>query len=184
MPRFDSTWSCAVTYFTSCAVSLGDVCSISHNIQERGLFLNKACFVLHIIVADYPSMHHYLATKTASIQNHQFKSAVVKLLKEKEGNLTNKERNAATTWQLVTALHHIENAQKSEKISHTQCFEQIKAKCRKKNKHAEILMPNVLPKTSLSARSVPSASKWDFTDILKRISPVLFKTFLFLRLNR
>lgn len=158
--------------------------SISHNIQEKGLLLNKARFVFDSIVADYPSMRRYLAKDAAIVQDHQFESAVVKLLNGKEEDLTDLERSAATTCRLATTSHHVEDAQESEEVSHMPYFEQIEAKRRKMNIRAEFIVPDFLPATSCSAERAFSAARWVLTDIRKRMSPILFEAILFLKLNR
>lgn len=57
--------------------------SSSHNIQEKGLLLNKARFVFDSVIPDYPSMHRYLAADAAIVKNHQFESGQVTQRKRK-----------------------------------------------------------------------------------------------------
>lgn len=149
--------------------------SILGNFQEKGLVLNKVCFVFDSIIAGYPSMRLYLVTDAAIAQNHQFESKNIKLLNGKEGNIIDFKRGPATTCWLVTTSHHVKDAQEPGKVSHVPCYKQIKAKLHRRNTFAEFLVRDFLPTTSCSADRVFSMVRWVLSDVWKRISPTILR---------
>lgn len=54
--------------------------SKSHNLQQKGLMLDRARFVLDSIIDDYPSMGKCLASDAPVMRKMDSESAVIKLL--------------------------------------------------------------------------------------------------------
>eukprot|EP00171_Calliarthron_tuberculosum_P022099 IDg22099t1 len=158
--------------------------SISMNIQQKGLLLHRARFVMDNVMEDYPTMSKYLAPDASIVKNKVFESAIVKLLCGKERDLSTSEKRAAASCRLPLSRTAERDETEEDDISEMSYFDQIEAKRRRLNKRAEFLVPNFLPATSCSAERVFSSAKWVLTDVRKRMSPILFEALLFLKVNR
>lgn len=163
---------------------LAKFADISHNLQRKGLLLDKARFYFNAIVKDYPSMHKYLAPDTSIVHNPTFESAIVKLLQNQERDLSDFERCAVQVLRLPqtqTISHEHEDGEDGTNLSY---FQEIEAKRRRLEMRTEYILPNFLPATSCTVERLFSSAKWVLSDVRKRMSPILAEAILFLKFNR
>ena len=146
-------------------VHLEKFSSVQSNIQKKGLQLDKVRFYLNNVMQDYPCMKIYIAPDTSIVHNPQFESAVVKLFQNKERDLTDIEKAAASSLRVgsnsANQLHDLDLLN-TAKISY---FDEIEGKRCRFNSCQEFLMPSFLPATSCTAERAFSAAKWILTDV-------------------
>ena len=114
------------------------------------------------------------------VQNKDFEKAIVKILTNCETQLNKKESKEVSNMLQKGDIDVKKGT--STKISY---YEQLEQKRRKLNTSVSQYKDcRFVPATSSSVERLFSVSRWILTGLRSRMSPILFESLLFLKLNR
>lgn len=154
--------------------------SITVCLQKKGLLLNDARQIFDHVCEDYPGMSGYLSVEASIVHDGLFEKAMVKVMSGHENQLNSVERNIISD----LCLGPIEN-NSTDSSSNMSYYERIEAKRRRlSSSSTKYINCKFIPATSCSVERLFSAARWILTCLRKRMSPILFESLLFLKLNR
>lgn len=158
--------------------------SVTVNLQKKGLSFADARYLLDQICEDYPSMSYYLEAESSIVNDKIFESAVVKISNRNEAGLTREERISATKL-LTDSIISNDTSTETNEDSNLSYFEKLQAKRRRLSTSAtKFIDCSFIAATSSSVERSFSAARWILTSLRKTMSPILFESILFLRMNR
>jgi hypothetical protein len=159
--------------------------SITKNLQKKGLCLDIVKSVFEAVVEDYPEMNCYLTEKANIINNPAFESGIAKLVSKNIWCLTIEEKEALKN--LRANCDEEEEASDDDEVKKLSTYFD---RCRDRKKrrlsdeeHAYIDCSFIVA-TSNTVERLFSTSRYVLTDQRKRMSPIMFEAFMFLKFNR
>lgn len=152
--------------------------SITVNLQKRGMPISKVRFVFDQICEDYPCMKSHLSIDAEIVHDKAFERAIVKILDNRESQLTSEEKSAVGKLRIdqnVDEIHEVPGSYFT-KIDHK--------RRRLAVAKTQFMNCNFIAATSCSVERLFSAARWVLCTLRNRMSPILFEAILFLKLNR
>ena len=137
--------------------------------------------VFDTVIEDYPTMKAYLNKGAKVMHNQDFESGIVKIMKKEYSSLTDAEKEATSRLKVQTNTENVSHIDGDE----GSYYEQILKKQRLSKKESEQYMDCAFcVATSNTVKRVFSACKHILTDERKCMSPIMFESLIFLKVNK
>ena len=155
--------------------------SCTLKLQEENITLKTSRDLFDRLITDYPAMSHHLAVDANIVHTKEFDSAVLKVLNNKESELSELEKTVISDLENIDADPVIlEN--NNEQLSYAElALRDAREQPQTTSNYIDL---NFLPTTSILVERLFSAAKFVLTDCRKSMYPVHFEASLFLKVNR
>ena len=150
-------------------------------LQEENITLKTSRDLFDRLICDYPAMAHHLAVDANIVHTKEFDSAVLKVLNNKESELSELGKTVISDLEKIDADPVIiEN--NNEQLSYAElALRDAREQPQTTSNYIDL---NFLPTTSNLVERLFSAAKFILTDCRKSMYPVHFEASLFLKVNR